>query len=528
MLPLVITVEQADGGTRRYAFAESPVSIGRNPFAELQLTEPFISRWEGTLRFDATEITFFNLGATNATYVDGKQLTQLEDDVPLSVDSVLKLGELELRFSREPVPESDLRRKGKRRPTRENIATGLKTQYLDAPAWAKLLSAPAAGSPKVKTSAPPESSDNGERAKAAMAAPAAASPAANGAPFAVVAAKRAASIAPQSCIALGDEAHARRNLLSGPTLLELDLTEEQPSPGRAGFGAPAASSNGHQAAAAARSTGPAAAAASFTKLRNGYHEARAALLADIRAQHNALPEAQRSEFLAWIIRREPTLASDPDMQQELQGAGIQPPIDVPELRDWLRAISPEIVPNGTPFDGQLALTRVLGLLEVLVQSLAEIHDAQESVRRRWLGRSARRSVLQSDDGNAVLAYLLNPRADWNDRLRELEQSVRDAVTHELALFRATLDGARSLMNTLSPETIASSAVADDDAADDEPAAGFWTRLLCKDAGDIGLWRKFLTMYDELTDGARYERVFLGRVFSRSYLAAMGRPEDARG
>jgi predicted component of type VI protein secretion system len=521
MLPLVITVEQADGGTRRYAFAESPVSIGRNPFAELQLTEPFISRWEGTLRFDATEITFFNLGATNATYVDGKQLTQIEDDVPLSVDSVLTFGELELRFSREPVPESDLRRKGKRRPTRENIATGLKTQYLDAPAWAKLLPAVAAGAPKVKHSAPREGSDDGDSAKAAIGAPALAFQSANAAPFAIVAAKRAASIAPQSCIALGDEALARRNLLSGPTLLELDVTAEEPSPGRVRPGTPApASSNGPAAAAAA--------AAGFTQLRNQYHEARAALLADVRAQHAGLPEGQRAEFLAWLIRREPTLASDPDMQQELQGAGVQPPVEIPELRDWLRAISPEIAPNGTPFDAQLALTRVLGLLEVLVQSLAEIHDAQESVRRRWLGRSARRSVLQSDDGNAVLAYLLNPRADWNDRLRELEQSVRDAVTHELALFRATLDGARSLMNTLSPETIASSAICDDEAADDEPAAGFWTRLLCKDAGDIGLWRKFLTLYDELTDGARYERVFLGRVFSRSYLAAMGRPEDARG
>jgi hypothetical protein len=52
--------------------------------------------------------------------------------------------------------------------------------------------------------------------------------------------------------------------------------------------------------------------------------------------------------------------------------------------------------------------------------------------------------------------------------------------------------------------------------------------LCKDAGDIGLWRRFLGLYDELTEGAHYERVFLGRVFSRSYLAAMGRPENARG
>jgi predicted component of type VI protein secretion system len=528
MLPLVITVAQADGGVRRYAFADSPVSIGRNPFAELQLTEPYISRWEGTLRFDATEITFFNLGSTNATYVDGKRLTQFEDDIPLGVDSVLTLGELELRFSREPVPESDLWCKGKRRPTRENTATGLATQYLDAAAWAKLVPARAAGAPKAKPDSPLGGSLPGGGGPVATGAPALGS-GANGAPFAVVASKRAATIAPQSCIALSDEALARRRqLMSGPTLVELDGVAELPALERARPSTPAAvGSNG--SAAAARSINDAAvAAASFAKLRDDYHSARTALIADIRAQHAALPETQRAEFLAWLIRREPALASDLDMQLELERAGVRPPIDIPELRSWMHAIDSEIAPEGMPFDSQRALTRVLSLVEVLIQSLAEIHDAQESVRRRWLGRSARRSVLQSDDGHAVLAYLLNPRADWNDRLRELEQSVRDVVTHELALFRATLDGARSLMNTLSPETIASSATADDEAAGDAPAAGFWTRLLCKDAGDIGLWRRFLGLYDELTDGAHYERVFLGRVFSRSYLAAMGRPEHARG
>jgi predicted component of type VI protein secretion system len=504
MLPLVITVERADGGTRRYAFADSPVSIGRSPFAELQLTEPFISRWEGTLRFDADEITFFNLSSTNATYVNGKPLTQFEDDTPLSVDSVLTLGELQLRFAREPVPEPDLRRKGKRRPTSENMATGRKTQYLDAGAWARLLPARAASTTAAALAPAPELVARGASAP----------------PFAVVAPLPTVTIAPQSCIVLGEGALARRRRASPPTLVETEADTGRPAPD------PGAEP---RTAAAGGSSRSAVAAAHFASLRHAYHEARAALIVDIRAQHAALPETQRADFLAWLIRREPTLASDPDVQLELERAGVQPPSDIPELHDWLRAISPEMVPEGMPFDSQLALTRVLGLLEVLVQSLAEIHDAQESVRRHWLGRSARRSVLQSDDGNAVLAYLLNPRADWNERLRELEQSVRDVVTHELALFRATLDGARTLLNTLSPDTIASSAaVDDDDLAVAEPAAGFWTRLLCKDAGDIGLWRRFLATYGELANGARYERVFLGRVFSRSYLAAMGRPEHARG
>jgi predicted component of type VI protein secretion system len=441
MLPLVITIKQVDGGTRRYAFAESPVSIGRSPFAELQLLEPFISRWEGTLRFDEDEITYFRLGSTNATYVNGERLERCEDDVPLRVDSVLTVGDLELRFSREPVPEPDLRRKGKRRPTREDTATGLKTQYLEAGSWAKArpaASAPGAASPSAALA---------REARAPVA------PAGSG--------SVASAIAPLSCIVLGSAPLAQPRTC-GPTLLEVP-----------------AGSEGAAAERVAATGAPAAGAA-------------AAVAASVVPLHPR-PRAQ--------------------------------PGEIPELRAWLQAINPDVFSDKQPLDDQLALARVLGLLEVLVQSLAEIHDAQESVRRRWLGRSARRSILQSDDGNMVLAYLLNPQADWNARLRELEELVRDVVTHELALFRATLEGARTLVNALSPEVVASNAGADTSAG---PAPGFWTKLLCKDAGDIGLWRRFRATYAELTDGARYERVFLGRVFSRSYLAAMGRPDPARG
>ena len=497
MLPLVITLKQADGGTRRYAFADSPVSIGRSPFAQLQLLEPFISRWEGTLRFDADEITYFRLGSTNATYLNGAPLAQCEDDIPLGVDSVLTVGDLELRFSREPVPESDLRRKGKRRPTRADTLTELKTQYLDGGAETKLRAAPAA-------SAPPATGAPTAVARETRVQPSAA---------AVVA--RAAAIAPLSCIVLGGAPLAQPRATCEPTLVEIEPAAEGPTPQRAA--APSASAHA--------SNGAGDAGGSAAALHRNYREARAALLVDLRTQLEALPEARRAEFLSALIQREPTLASDPELSLTLQREGVRPSSDIPELRAWLHAVSPDVFPEQLPIDGQLA--RVLGLLEVLVQSLAEIHDAQESVRKRWLGRSARRSILQSDDGNVVLAYLLNPQADWSERLRELEDSVRDVVTHELALFRATLEGARTLLESLSPSTVLSNVDTDRDAPGAVPAPGFWTRLLCKDAGEIGLWRRFQAMYGEITDGARYERIFLGRVFSRSYLAAMGRADPAR-
>jgi predicted component of type VI protein secretion system len=520
MLPLVITVEQVDRGTRRYAFADSPVSIGRSPFAELQLSEPFISRWEGTLRFDADEITFFSLGSTNATYVNGKQLAQCEDDIPLSVHSVLTLGSLELRFSREPVAESDLRRKGKLRPTRDNAETGLKTMYLDAAALAKLRPARAGSNAASAKSQPCQAAG----APAPSCAPAVVSREASAQPSAEANPPSTAMIAPQSCIVLGGAPFApppvRRASLLSETALELDPARFVPAPAPQRLGMPSVPVAVHGGSAGDLEGG-------FAALHRTYREARTALLVDIRARLQGLAFAERAEHLAALIRSEPTLASDPDLQPELRRAGVLPPRDIPELRAWLHAISPDTFPEEARFDSERALARVLGLVEALTQSLAEIHDAQASVRRRWLGRKARRSILQSDNGNVVLAYLLDPHVDWNDRLRELEGSVRDAVTHELALFRATLEGARALVNTLSPKVIASSADSGD-AASTSPAPGFWTRLLCKDAGDIGLWRRFLSMYGELTDGERYERIFLGRVFSRSYLAAMGQPDPARG
>lgn len=441
MIPLVISVQQADGGTRRYAFAESPVTIGRSPFADLQLPEPFVSRWEGTLRFDETELTYFHLGATNSTFVDDRTLAEHEEDVALSVDSVLKLGELKLRFSREPVPDCDIRYKGARNPARDNAATGIQTVYLEASnAWA-----------------PPPKAFRGQNP--------------------------AATDLPAGSSNMGDT-------LYDPPELEFDTPVD---PGLA-------------------------------KLLNTQRQTRAAILAAIHAQLHALPPAQQGRWLRQLLTAEPTLGADPDLRETLQALGVAAPADTSELSEWLAAIKGDLLPDGVEFDPQLTLRRVLGLLEALVQSLAEIHDAQDTVRKRWLGRSARRSLLQSDNGTIVLAYLLNPQANWSQRLSELEQCVREVVTHELALFRATLDGAHDLLQAISPEAIEQSLYGAGGAVAAERDHGnLISRWLRRPVREKALWERFETMHTTLLDEARYERVFLGRSFARSYLSAMGKP-----
>lgn len=422
MLPLVITIKHVDGGLRRYAFADSPVSIGRSPFAELQLHEPFISRWEGTLRFDAEAMTYFSLGSTNTTYLNGQVVAASEEDIALDVESVLRLGELELRFSREQVAENDLRRKGKRSPTRDNPAAATKTVYLE-----------------------------------------------------------------------GADAWLKQNVVEAAPITPPPVT---PVPER------------------------------LSGLQTQYLSARAEWLGELRAQFAQVPAPERSDWIAVLLRAEPKLAEASDVASLLGVA--RPPSahsqDIPALRAWLQEIGRGVLPEGVQLDTGAALTRVLGLLEALIQSLAEIHDAQHSVRQRWLGRSPRRSLLESDNGAVVLAYLLNPQADWNDRLRELEQSIREVVTHELALFKATLEGARTLVDALSPEAIKQAEQTDNEG----PEAGgqtpnLWSRLKERVSPEARWWQRLVTMHASLKDDDRYERVFLGRWFARSYLAAMGQP-----
>jgi hypothetical protein len=123
--------------------------------------------------------------------------------------------------------------------------------------------------------------------------------------------------------------------------------------------------------------------------------------------------------------------------------------------------------------------------------------------------------------------MLNPGADWNDRLGEIESAISDVVMHELSLFKATLEGARGLVESMSPEALAKAEGIDLASLEEGGSSGgFLGRLLPRDTPEGRLWRRFMNTYEGLMDGDRYQRTFLGRKFARTYLAAMGQRGDA--
>jgi predicted component of type VI protein secretion system len=105
MRPVVISVEHPppQGGVVEHVFSASPIQLGRNPKADLRLPYDFVSSWHALIRFDETSASYFDLGSTNGTEVDGRRMGPgevLEFDAPVRV----QIAELALTLSRAGAP----------------------------------------------------------------------------------------------------------------------------------------------------------------------------------------------------------------------------------------------------------------------------------------------------------------------------------------------------------------------------------------------------------------------------------------
>lgn len=618
MLPLVVTVESPDGKTRRYAFADSPVRVGRSPFAELQLTEAFVSRWEGTLRFDDHEVTYFHVSQTNPTYVDGRP-AGVHEEVAIDTSTVLTLGELKLRFTREPVRDEDLRRKGKRRPIKADDDSVAKTVWLDAgralaqqspqrtsepaPRASEPEAGPRHGRPPERAASSPPPAYPFEPAPAAPSQPPAYTPPSehpvytpspeqaayspppyakrqerpSGQPPQPVTSPpwsepppapsrhsppgrdsalpaRAPSVRPAADNSVRVAREVRvlpsRSISTPPPAPRSEPPSVSSRPGvsehvqaivrpKGGFAAPPADAPSYAPSPGSgdqpKYSPPAP--TDLDALHAEYRSAFAGLLSGLAAALARVPEAQRAAVADQFQRRYPQISQEPDYRALLGQFGLEaqfrleaPGAEATGLTDtglteWLRGIAQGMLPSKFRADPSRILERVLSLLEMLTQSFAEINDAQDNIRRHWLGRAPRSSLLRSDNGRAILAYLLHPQADFNDRLAELENAISDVIMHELSLFKATLEGARSMIEALSPQALAKAEGIDLESLE-EGSSGFLGRLLPRDTPEARLWRRFAETYEGLMDGDRYQRVFLGRKFARTYLAAMGQRDTA--
>jgi hypothetical protein len=301
---------------------------------------------------------------------------------------------------------------------------------------------------------------------------------------------------------------------------------------------PPASSGGRAWDSSGSGSGPRLDRNDLDALHAEYRVSWEELCSALTRKLESTPDSQRKQMAEHLQSRFPALAQEPEYRALLQRLRLEAPApapahaaaaargNAPDLSGWLRKIADGVLPPTFNVDSGVTLERVLSLLELLTQSFAEINDAQDNIRRHWLGRAPRSSILRSDNGRVILAYMLNPKAEWSDRLGELESTISDVVMHEVSLFKATLEGARALVESMSPAALAKAEGIDLASLEEGAGSGFLGRLLPRDTPEGRLWRRFMNTYEGLMDGDRYQRTFLGRKFARTYLAAMGQREGS--
>jgi hypothetical protein len=255
-------------------------------------------------------------------------------------------------------------------------------------------------------------------------------------------------------------------------------------------------------------------------LDDGYRAYRAGwsnFFSAVRARLESISSAEREREVLELQQRFPQLALEADFRTYLGELGIDPlKAGTPEMDGWLRRLTGnKFPPPGASINIALAMERVGELLEVFTQAFIELRRAHEQFCREMsLTRYADPTPLQTQtERQAILAYLLSPTQEGGDRPNELSRALADLALHQVALVSSVVEGARSMLENMSPSALRTAA----DPPAQSPVLGsesFIESLIPQNARK--LWRRFAVMHHDLAEGDRFTRELFGRAFARRY------------
>jgi pSer/pThr/pTyr-binding forkhead associated (FHA) protein len=574
MRPVVIQIERTKERTAETcAFAQSPVRIGRNPLNDIELDDGYVSQWHGVLRFDADQISYLDLGSTNPTMVDGKPVDR-NKEVTISETTDLRIGQYRLHVLRVDEAPPDLF--GARRKTAfartgmgdaSSVAT---TMYLPEPTKAHSRSELAAmlnaaggdlsawaGPPPVNTpsapvfvppsSLPPPLPNRTGPPAPHVSAPPPPPPATHPPPRAPTSSlPPRPSQGPGGSSSRGMTQSMQVPTTSAVSIAPIAIGGPSASP-RPSIGALNPSAGGALNPSAGGALNPsvappavhpkpslpprppehlarapehlARAGSPDEALRDAYGAYRQSwreLLAQLRARLQQTPPERRIELLDALVYEYPHLGHEADFRALLPEMGVSPlRTGVPEMEDWLRRLTDNMFPPpNVAINVALAMERIGEVLEVFSTAFVELRDAHgRFCDEMSLERPPSDSILQTTKNPRVaLAYLLNPSTEGSSKVEELARSMADFALHQVALVSAVVEGARGILQDISPEAAGK-------RDPNGPKPGLFARMFSNEVQVQ--WDRYRGLFAEMVDEDRFTRRLFGRAFARKYYAIMG-------
>lgn len=254
---------------------------------------------------------------------------------------------------------------------------------------------------------------------------------------------------------------------------------------------------------------------SLRQAYENYRQSWRALLAELRYRLERAQSARRSDMLDQLVQQYPDIGREAEFRTLISELGLSPlRTGVPEMEDWLRRLTDNMFPPpNASINVALAMERIGEVLEVFSTAFVEMRDAHgRFCDEMSLEKPPADSILQTTKNpRLALAYLLNPSHEGASKVEELARAMADFALHQVALVSAVVEGARGVLQELSPDTL--------QPKGKQAQRGFFASMFSNETES--LWQKYRGVFGEMVDEDRFTRRLFGRPFARKYYAIMG-------
>jgi hypothetical protein len=261
-----------------------------------------------------------------------------------------------------------------------------------------------------------------------------------------------------------------------------------------------------------------------------YRRAWGDCLAAVRAEIESLPPARREIVTFFVANELPQLVREPEFAHTLDQLGVDRiAVGCVDVEEWLGRLTHD--PDRAGSNGvspAIAMEHVGAIIEVFSDSFLDLQKGYE-VFEKQMGLRINRDETPLDRAKnleEVIAYLMQPGADRSERLNDLKRAFTNFALHQVAILSAVVEGGRALLESLSPEVIASEQTLPSASGGLARRGNVLLTYAQKlwPVAPIVQWGRYKRRHDSTMEEDRFTKVLFGRKFEHSYLAVSGSRE----
>jgi predicted component of type VI protein secretion system len=273
--------------------------------------------------------------------------------------------------------------------------------------------------------------------------------------------------------------------------------------------------------------GPLMAVEELRTAYDGYRASWRSLLPQLRHKIESAPPAMREMTALFITSEFPQVTAEPEFAQMLTELNIDRlTAGCLDIEDWLQRITNDDSFSAQKHSPAIAMEHVGATLEVFADSFLELRRGYDQFGKEMgLGTGYDQSPLDRVSSvHEVIAWLMEPDAEQGERLNDLKRTFASFALHQVAMMGASVEGARDLLDSLSPGAISRSADGSE-AMVSRTQAMLFRFLNVWPFTPMVSWSKYKRRFEATTEEDRFTRKLFGRKFLRAYLTLIGSQES---